>query len=297
MAGEVQACVDEVLAGVLPRGACDFVDEVAAQLPTRLVCAMMGVPKADHARISRYCAAFMGAQDPAYQIDGDELKTQRVNMRAVFDYMSALAMERRRCPANDFTSIIGNMESEGAPLSERDVGWWSFAVVVAGLETTRDALAVGFRELLLQPDQADRLRRDPKLLSLAVEEMVRWTNPAKHKFRIATRDVELGGRTIRAGDWVMCWLVSANRDERAFADPYRFDVGRAPNPHIAFGVGEHSCLGRHLARLEMQLMVKAVLERMPDMELAGEPEWLVSNNHTGLRTMPVRFTPSHRAAA
>ncbi len=290
MRDTVQACVDDIIDQVAPRGRCDLVEDVAARLPARLVCEMMGVPAADHAIIQHHCAAFMGAQDPAYQIDGDASKTQRFHMAAIHDYMSALANQRQSDPRDDFTGVIGSMEVDGAPLDARDMGWWAFAIVVAGLETTRDALSVGMRELMRSPEQAERLRADPALASSAAEEFVRWSNPSKHKFRLATRDVEFGGKRIAEGDWVMCWLVSANRDERVFDDPYAFDIARKPNPHVGYGVGEHSCLGRHLARLEIELMLVALLERLPDLAVDGDERWLMCNNHTALVSLPVRFS-------
>lgn len=293
----VRRCVDDILLDILPLGQCDLVEQVTAQLPARFVCEMMGVPKADHAMIQHYCAAFMGAEDPHYQIDGDALKTQRTMMMSLFNYMFELAMNRRSKPADDFTSVVANMEVDGELLSDRDVGWWCFSIVAAGLETTRDALAVGFLELFNHPDQAELLRTDPKLILTAADEFVRWANPSMQKFRVATRDVELGGKTIRAGDWVIAWLVSANRDEAVFDDPFRFDVTRSPNRHIGFGVGEHSCIGRHLARLEMQVMISELLRLMPDMELAGQGEWLQSTTHTSLKRLPVRFTPRPSLAA
>lgn len=296
MKAKVQACVDAIMAEVLPRGECDLVEDVAAQLPARLVCEMMGVPMEDRPAIRHYCAAFMGAQDPHYQIDGDERKTQAVMMKSLFDYMLALAVERRNDPRDDFTSIAAALQVDGERLDDRLLGWWCFGFVAAGLETTRNALSVGLYELIRRPDQAARLRADPALLPLAAEEIVRWVNPSKYKWRVATRDVEIGGKSIRAGEWVVCWLASANRDEAVFPDGDSFDVGRTPNPHLAYSIGEHSCIGRHLARLEIQTMVAAVLRHMPDMEIAGECKWLVSNNHTGFKTLPVRFTPQLRMA-
>lgn len=298
MRNGIQAVIDDLLATVLPRGECDIVADLVGPLPALLVCQMMGVPREDWDKIRYYCEAFMGAQDPAFQIDGDKLKTQRFMLQAIFEYMFDLAMKRRENPTDDLTSLVGNIKlANGEGLDERDVGWWCFSFVVAGLETTRGALSAGFLGLIQQPEQADRLRADPALAPTAAEEIVRWVCPSKQKFRIATRDYELGGKTIRKGDWVVPWLVSANRDETVFANPHMIDVGRSPNPHLAFGSGTHSCLGRHLARLEIQLMLRAVLERMPDMEVAGDYAWLQSDNSTGLTTLPVRFTPQRSLAA
>lgn len=293
----VQRSVDEAIAYFLDRDAPDVVEDLAARLPANLVCEMMGVPEADRPAIQYKCAAFMASQDPQYQIDGDEVKTQRFMMKALFDYMFALAMERRKKPADDFTSIIANMEIDGEPLSDEDIGWWCFSIVAAGLETTRDALSVGFLQLFRQPEQADLLRKSDKYLNLAADEFVRWANPALQKFRIATRDYAIGGQTIREGDWVIAWLVSANRDEEVFENPYQFDITRSPNKHIAFGVGEHSCLGRHLARMEMNKMTKRFVEIMPSLEIAGDPQWVISNSHTGLKSLPVRFVNRPRKAA
>jgi cytochrome P450 len=294
---KIQGCVDSIVDEVLPRGGCDLVEDVAAQLPARVVCEMMGVPVEDRPRVRHYCAAFMGAQDPFYQIEGSELRTMQVMKQSLFDYMFELAMRRRAEPCDDMTSPVGTIEADGGLLSERDVGWWCFSLVAAGLETARNALSGGFFELMRHPEQAQRLRADPALAPFAADEVVRWVTPSKHKFRIATRDCDVGGKLIRKGDWVMIWLVSANRDEAVFENPDMFDVGRNPNPQIGYSVGEHACLGRALARLEIQLMLLAVLNRMPDMAVAGECEWLVSTNQTGLRTLPVRFMTGELSAA
>ena len=156
--GKVSACVDAILAEVLPLGACDLVEDIVAQLPVRLVCEMMGVPQADRPLMRQYAAAFLGAEDPAYQIDGDAAKTQRVMMKNLFDYMFTLAKQRREIPADDFTSIAGRLEVNGEKLDDRDLGWWCFSFVAAGLESTRNALSVGLLELMRCPEQAARLR-------------------------------------------------------------------------------------------------------------------------------------------
>ena len=297
MRDKVARCVDEILAEVSPRGECDLVDDVAAQLPARLVCELMGVPQEDREKIRYYCSAFMGAQDPHYQIDGSEVKTQQVMMKNVFDYMFNLAVERREKPADDFTSVAAQLQVQGEKLNDRDLGWWTFSFVAAGLETTRNALSVGLYELMRHPDQWERLRADPALAPLAAEEIVRWVNPSKYKWRIATTDVEVGDKLIRKGDWVVCWLASANRDEEVFADGQVLDVGRNPNPHLAYSIGEHSCIGRHLARLEMQTMLNAIMRAMPDMRIVSDPEWLISNNHTAFKKLRVAYTPSTAPAA
>ena len=285
----VESAVQTIIDDVLPLGHCDFVNDVAGPLPAYLVCEMMGVPAKDRDKIRHYCAAFMGAQDPEYQLDGGELETQRQMMTNLFAYLLELALDRRQRPSDDFSSLIGNMTLEDDKFSERDVGWWCFALVAAGLETTRSALSIGFLELLRNPEQAELLRGNPLLAPVAAEEFVRFGTPGRQKFRVATRDYELGGKTIRRGDWVSVWLSSGNRDETVFENPDKLVVSRSPNPHIGFGAGGHSCLGRHLARLEMQTMIIAILDRMPDLALAGEYAWIKSVNTSGLKTMPVSF--------
>ncbi len=297
MRDRVARCVDRILADVTPRGECDLVEDLAAQLPARLVCELMGVPEKDQDDIRYYCAAFMGAQDPAYQIDGSVAKTQQVMMGKLFNYMFALALERREQPLDDFTSIAAKLEVDGEKLDNRDLGWWTFSFVAAGLETTRNALSVGLYELMRHPDEWQRLQANPALAPLAAEEIVRWVNPSKYKWRVATADCQVGQKLIREGDWVVCWLASANRDEDVFADGNRLDVGRNPNPHLAFGAGEHSCIGRHLARLEMQIMLNAVMRLMPDMHVTEEPEWLSSTNHTAFKRLRVAYTPTAAPSA
>lgn len=286
----VQAAVDQLVDAVLPLGGCDLVPEVLGPLPASLVCRMMGIPERDWSDVRRYCEAFMGAQDPALQVDSDKLKTQRLMQMSLFSFLESLALERRRQPSDDMTSLVANMRTaDGELLSERDVAWWCFGLVVAGLETTRGALSVGLMGLIETPGQIERLRADPALYPLAAEEVVRWVTPSKQKFRIATRDHELGGKLIRKGDWVVAWLVSANRDEDIFEQPGLLDVARSPNPHLSFGAGPHSCLGRHLARLEIQLTLQAIAERMDGLRIDGEVRWLASDNSTALTSLPVTF--------
>jgi cholest-4-en-3-one 26-monooxygenase len=206
-------------------------------------------------------------------------------------------VERRGGAGDDLLSIIGNAEVQGRELNWRELGHNGGLFVLGGLETTRNAISGGILALLENPREMDRLRSAPSLMHTACEEILRWTSPITQLMRIATRDVELRGKKIREGDRVVMWHASANRDEEAFADPDRFDVGRSPNEHLAFGRGEHFCIGAHLARLELRLMLEAVLREMPDLRLAGAVERLRSNVVAGIKHMPVRFTPRRAAAA
>lgn len=288
---------DAILGSVGNRGECELVEDIAAQLPVAMVLQMMGIPKQDWSMVRHHCTTFMSSQDPEFQIEGDASKTKAQAQRAVFEYVTQLALDRRRAPTDDFTSLIGTMEIDGQLMSERDVGWWCFSLVAAGLESTRNALALGLLEFMRRPDQAQKWRDDPTLGASAVEEVLRWVTPSKHKLRVATEDTELGSKRIKKGDWLVVWLVSANRDEAVFERPNEFDIERSPNRHLSFGVGEHVCIGRYLARLEMELLMNKVLRLMPDMKQNGGIEYLSSDNSTGLKRLPVRFTPFATEAA
>jgi cholest-4-en-3-one 26-monooxygenase len=192
----------------------------------------------------------------------------------------------------DFASIIGAMEVEGRPLTGEEVRWFCFLFFTGGLETTRNATAVGLWQFMENPDQAQIVRDNPDALKGAVEEVLRWVTPSKNRLRVATEDVEVGSKTIKKGDWLVTWLVSANRDEDVFDRPDAFDVTRDPNPHLGFGIGEHLCLGRYLARLELGVILSGVLNGLPDMKAAAAPVWVESNNHTAFRSLPVTFTPT-----
>ncbi|MFQ3894820.1 cytochrome P450 [Sphingobium sp. R-7] len=286
-----EKAVETIMADVGPRGECEAVEDIAALLPVALVLEMMGIPRADWPMVRHQCVTFMSSQDPTYQIDGDPVKTKVGAQRQVFEYMLQLAMERRRHPSNDFTSLIGTMLIDGEPMSERDVGWWCFSLTAAGLETTRNAAALGLLELMRRPEAAEQWRTNKALSASAVEEILRFTTPSKHKLRVAMEDTELAGKSIRKGDWLVVWLASANRDEAVFDRPDELDLTRDPNRHLTFGIGEHLCLGRNLARLELQSLLPRVLELMPDVRLAEPADYLASDNTNGLKSLRIQYTP------
>jgi cholest-4-en-3-one 26-monooxygenase len=288
--------VAEILDEVLPRGECDLVVDVAVKLPMAFICEMMGIPRQDWVRMNTWGNMVAGAEDPEYQV-GSALDTRREGNSCIFKYCAQLALERRGGDGDDLLSIIGNAEVQGRELNWRELGHNGGLFVLGGLETTRNAISGGILTLLENPREMDRLRSAPSLMHPACEEILRWTSPITQLMCVATCDVELRGKKIREGDRVVMWHASANRDEEAFADPDRFDVGRSPNEHLAFGRGEHFCIGAHLARLELRLILEAVLREMPDLRLAGDVERLRSNVVAGIKHMPVRFTPRRAAAA
>ncbi len=198
-------------------------------------------------------------------------------------------MSRRGKEGGDFLTLIANASVLGRPLTPEQVGYnvWNF--VIGGLDTTRNAIAGGMLALIQNPEQIQRLREDQSLMPAAVEEILRWTSPITHSLRVAVKDTEIAGRKIAAGDWVVVWNISANRDEAAFNNPDVFDVGRKPNDHFAFAYGEHFCIGAHLARLEIRVILEEQIARMPDPELDGEVERVKSVVLAGIKRLPIKF--------
>jgi cytochrome P450 len=219
---------------------------------------------------------------------------QRARME-FFQYFSGLVEDRRKNPRDDLSSALANGQVDGEPMPMFELMSYFALLIIAGNETTRNATTGGLHAFINNPDQWDRLKRDPALLPKAVEEIVRWTSPVIQFTRRATEDTEVSGQKIREGDIVVLFYPSANRDERVFAAPNQFDIGRYPNHHIAFGIGEHFCLGANLARLELQVMFRQLAERVESVELAGEIQRMRSSFVGGIKHMPVRIKVRPRA--
>jgi cytochrome P450 len=286
---QVRSIATEIIDAIAPSGRCDFVLDVASKLPTAVICEMMGIPRGDGELMFSLANLSIGSQDPEYQIEGNGRKTAQHAQKEYFDYLRRLVEERGSHLGRDLVSAIIDGEVEGQRLTSSEVVFNTFLFVVAGQETTRNAISGGMLALLRNPAEHERLMRDRSLMPTAVEEMLRYASPVTHIMRTAKREVEMHGQKIRAGDRVVIWNASANRDQEAFPDPDRFDVGRTPNDHLAFGHGEHFCLGANLARLETKVMIEELLARLPDMELAGEVSRLRSHFVAGIKHMPVRF--------
>jgi cytochrome P450 len=281
--------VKELIDRVAPLGRCDFVVDVAQQLPMLMILEMMEIPPEDRATLLRWAGMTVGNDDPEFQV-GSSLESRRQGNFAIYDYSRKLALKRRGGGGNDLLTVMGNAVVMGEQLTEHELGFTGDMFVLAGIETTRTALADGMLQVLRNHAQRRKLQERPELLPGAIEEILRWTSPVGHILRVATIDTEIRGRTIHAGDKVVVWVPSANRDEAVFPDADRFDIGRSPNEHIAFGYGEHFCLGAHLARLELRTMLRELLRRLPDIELAGPVERLHSIQLFGPKHMPVKFT-------
>jgi cholest-4-en-3-one 26-monooxygenase len=212
-------------------------------------------------------------------------------------YCVQRALERRGGDGEDLLSVLGNAEINGRKLTEGELFHNGFQYIIGGLETTRNAISGGLLALIQHPAECAKLISNPSLMPTAIEEILRWSSPITHIARVATRDSELARKTIREGDLVALWLPSGNRDEATFDDPYRFDIERAPNEHVAFGRGEHFCAGAHLARLELRLMMHSLVHEAEKIELAGPVERLSSNLVSGIKHMPVRFKRVHAAVS
>jgi cytochrome P450 len=289
LAEELRGRTAKLLDAVAAAGGCDFVADVATELPMQAICILLGVPEADRHRLfasTDRCFDFRTGDAFADTADF------RVAMADLLAYGTDLIAEKRARPADDMLSIVvhATLPDQDPPaLGDTELLFFFTLLFAAGSDTTRNTAAGGLLALLEHPDELRRLVAEPERLGTAIEEMVRWTSPAAYNRRTATRTATLADRTIAAGDKVVFWEASANRDELVFPASMRFRVDREPNPHLGFGHGVHFCLGANLARLELRILYEALLARFPRIELAGRPEWTRSNKHTGLRHLPVRL--------
>jgi cytochrome P450 len=287
---EVADAVLDALAEQGPEGECDFVAAVAEPFPVAVIAWMLGVPREDWTDLRRWTNEVVGALDPEFQ-SGEESaqQTQARAVREMLAYLGDLLKQRRARPQDDLLSFLARTEQDGAPVPDEEILAFAVLLMIAGNETTRNATSGGLLAFLEHPAEWERLRRDSSLLPSAVEEILRWTSPVVHFARTAVRDVELRGQKIRAGDALALFYASANRDEEVHAEPFAFRIDRRPNRHLAFGVGEHLCLGAHVARLELRVIVAQLLQRLEHAELTGPVERLRSATVGGVKRMPIRY--------
>jgi cytochrome P450 len=270
----------------------DFVVDVAAKLPLAVIAEMLGVPRKDWGLLFQWTNETIGALDPEYQQGSSATETAERARIALFQYFHRMVEERRVQPRDDLVSLLANAETDGQRLPALELLSYFYLLVVAGNETTRNATSGGLLALIENPDQMERLRSEPFLLPAAVEEILRWSTPVIQFARTASEDTEIRGQRIRAGEAMALFYPSANRDEEVFEDPFTFRVDRKPNPHLAFGIGEHVCLGAHLARMELRIIFRELLRRLEHVELAGPIDRLRSSFVGGIKHMPVRYTLS-----
>ncbi len=275
----------------LDRDTCDFLVDVAAELPLQAIASLLGVPQEDRHFLLDWADATLDFDD---HNPGESSARSQEAGAAMSGYCSRLLEDKRRCPADDILSVIATAElpdaaGPGGPLSDLEQQMFFHLLVAAGSETTRNSITAGMLALMARPDQWELLRADRSRLPDAVEEMLRWASSTVYNRRTATAEVERGGQVIPAGAKVVLWWQAANFDERVFADPRSFDIRRSPNPHLAFGAGNHFCLGANLARLEITLVFAGLLDRVEVIESAGPVVRTRSNKHAGFRHAPVRL--------
>jgi len=299
MIGQLHDRIHQVAADIVDRiaerGECDFVVDVAAELPLQVIAEMMGVPQADRHKVFEWSNRLIGSEDPEYAVSAEDATGAAMEL---FSYANDLAAEKRAHPGDDIVSTLLAAEVDGERLSDLEFDLFFELLAVAGNETTRNLISHGMLALAEHPDQRDLLLADPSLLPGAVDEMLRYASPVMYMRRTARADLEFNGQQIKEGDKVALWYIAANHDPEVFDDPHRFDIRRSPNDYLAFGGGgPHFCLGSHLAKLEIRVMFEELLTRLPDVELNGPVQRLRSNFINGIKHMPVRFTPRAKAAA
>lgn len=287
LTASVQAHAEALVAKVVRAGDFDAVADLAVELPLLVLSDLLGMPPEDRHQLYRWSNHLVGFDDPEY--GGGDVDAYRTTMAEAFSYALKLGMQRREHPTGDLISLLANAEVDGERLSDREFCNFWLLLVVAGNETTRHAIAGSLQALAEHPDQRERLVSGAVPVSSAAEELLRWITPIMQFRRTATRDTELCGQPIAEGEKVVLFYVSANRDAAVFADPQRLDLGRDPNPHLAFGIGPHFCLGAHLARLELVTVLSALRPHLGQLELTGPVVRLESNFVNAVKSMPVRL--------
>ena len=286
---------DEILDPALEKRDCDFVTDVAAELPLQVIAEMLGVPYEDRHKLFEWSNRMIGSKDPEYAVSQDKVQQAAIEM---YMYSNELAKQRREEPRDDIVTALLKADLDGDQLSEMDFNVFFLLLAVAGNETTRNAMSHGMHALIEHPEQFAMLVDESRAGAVGHRGILRWASPVMFFRRNVTRDTELRGQKIKAGDKVSIWYISANRDEEIFSDPFTFDIRRTPNEHVAFGGGgPHFCLGASLARMEMSILFEELVKRIASVERTGPVKRLRSNFINGLKHLPVRITPRARKAA
>ena len=284
----------DIVNNVIENGECDFVVDLASELPLQAIAEIMGVPQEDRMRLFDWSNQLIGIDDPEYKPENGDSVSAAMELYA---YAHALAEQRATDPQDDIVTLLINATIGDDRLSEIEFDAFMLLLTVAGNETTRNATSGGMLALLRHPDQLAKLCADiDGKLDSAIEEILRWVTPVTHFRRTLTEDYQLeSGHQFKKGDKVVMWHVSANRDEDVFDNPFTFDIERDPNDHIAFGGGgAHYCLGANLARAELRIIFREILTRLHDIKLTGEPDFLRSNFIAGIKHLPISFTPGEK---
>ncbi len=286
VAASARDLVDQ-LAG---EGECDFAIDVATAHPLRILSKVLGVPRESEPKILELTNQLFAKDDPELQRPGEdrEKAVQEMGLE-IFNLFSGIIEDRRANPQDDLASLLANAKVNGELMGPMETFGYYLITFTAGHDTTKNALVNGMKALVEHPDELEKLKRDPSLINSAVEEIVRWTSPVNYMMRTAAVDVELRGQKIAKDDRVLLFYASANRDEEVFDAPFEFRVDRDPNPHLGFGIGEHFCLGSHLARRSQRALFSELIRRLEWVEPAGEPRWIHSSFIVGLKNYPLRY--------
>jgi cytochrome P450 len=282
--------VDRMLAH---RGACDFYNDVVVWYPLKVIMLILGIPDEHGQRLLDITRAYFGGGDPEMQRGSDLIGATMAYM----DFFRSIARERRDHPTNDVATLIATAEVDGSLIGEFEASSYFVALASAGHDTTSATLAGGLLALIQNPDEMRKLRTNPDLIPVVIDEMVRWVSPVKHFFRTSTETYTLRGKTIRPGDHLLMAYPSANRDDDAFDHPFSFIADRTPNRHVGFGFGIHACIGMYLAKIEMVVFFRELLARVDSIALAGEPAWIETSFLGGLKRLPISFRASEVVAA
>jgi cytochrome P450 len=269
-------------------GECDFVQQVAVNFPLYVIMSLLGLPESEFPRILKYTQELFGSDDAELQ-RGTTMEERGLALFELFTFFNEVTASRRATPTEDLASAIANARIDGEPLSDVDTVSYYLIIATAGHDTTSATISGGLHALIENPNQLQRLRDEPGLMALATEEMIRWVTPVKEFMRTAQQDTVVRGVPIAAGESVLLSYVSANRDEDVFTDPFRFDIGRDPNKHIAFGFGVHFCLGAALARMEVNSFFSELIPRLRSIELTGRAEHTATTFVGGLKHLPIRY--------
>jgi cytochrome P450 len=277
-------------------GECEFANEIAAAHPLRILSTILGVPREEEPRILALTNQLFAADDPDLQREGeDRFTAAKALAMDFFQLFNEIIEDRRENPRDDLASILANGRVKGEPMGPMETLGYFLITFSAGHDTTKNALAGGLHALAQHPGEFEKLKHKPELIPSAVEEIVRWTSPVNYMKRVVAKDLDFHGQKLCKGDNLVLFYASANRDESIFQDPFTFRVGRKPNPHLGFGIGEHFCLGAHLARASQRALLRELVSRIDSLELSGGPERIESSFVVGLKKLPLRYRVSHAA--
>ena len=269
---------------------CDFAKDVAIFYPLRVIMSILGVPKEDEPRMLRLTQELFGGRDEDMIRDESETSSESNTITDFFEYFNSLTEDRRKNPTNDVSSVIANAKINNEQLGHLEAMSYYIIIATAGHDTTSSSTAGGILALIENPDQLSKLKNNPSLMTSAVEETIRWVTPVKNFFRTATQNYDLKDREIKKDDSILLCYPSGNRDEEIFADPFKFKVDRSPNRHLAFGHGAHLCLGKYLAKIEMEIFYEELFKKIDNIQLNGEPEWVKASFVSGLKSLPIKYT-------